>query len=85
MTCIAAPALWRIDGEYRSRQAPMKQQTTQANSHRVSKSSALGTGSLSELLRPGLVIAPHQHRSKDNEHNDDGDANEYRIDRMAVL
>jgi hypothetical protein len=37
-------------------------------------------GSLSQLLRAGLVVAPHQHRSKDNEHNDDGYANEYRID-----
>ena len=56
----------------------MKQQTTEANAS-VSEGPALGTGSLSQLLRPGLVIAPRQHRSKDDEHNDDG-GNEYRID-----
>ena len=58
----------------------MKQPTTQATNHRVSKSSGACVGSLSQLLRAGLVVAPHQRRSKDNEHNDDGYANEYRID-----
>jgi hypothetical protein len=58
----------------------MKQQTTQANNHRVSKSSALRTGSLSRLFRAGLVVAPNQYPSKGNEYRDDGDANEYRID-----